>query len=892
MSTRKKTQQQGAAGSEIDLQQRSPDSIPQTSTPGDSGKLHFGADRVLWGRFAVDFQYAADLLPVVSDPSAEKSPLSKMQATGKTPSYFNNDGQAIGFAGWTKYQATAREIKKWSEDNRLGICLQTRNARAIDVDVDDFDEATDIEDFIADFLALPIPTRRRSNSTKFLHLVHSPGELTKRRVAVKGGFIELLATGQQCIVGGTHTSGVRYKWDGGLPSAVPAVSLARLNELWAALVNRFGTGESSEAKSGRVLAVARRAEDGTGDPVVDYLKGNWTVHSIDGISGRVDIECPFAEGHSTDSGETSTSYFPAGTGGMERGHFKCLHASCNGRKDGDFLDEIGYTTADFDIIDLSPEEEAEQKAIRERNTRRADRMTQAAIEKAKFSSAETRLDRSDTANVNLMHRHTKGDLRYLSELDQWLTWTGTRWEVDQKKKNLQAASREVGEHYHREATEQRKAADAPGVPPEDRKRLSKVADSSEAWSTQCRNHRKLTDMQAQAKMDARFTVNLDQLDRAPYLLGVQNGVVDLRTATLHPDARDQFITRRAAFDFFPEAPAPRWCSFIEEITSTPIPVEYDPTGKVRPDTVGRYTPRPEYARYVQKALGYSLTGLTREQKMFICCGEGSNGKNIMLDTLKVLLPDYVAIIAAALLTASSKIGDAQAPTAATAALAGNRFAIASEAMEGARLDIAMVKAHTGNKYMTARFLHKNDTTFEVTHKLWLMTNHIPRIDALDKAILGRLHILPFDRRWNRPGEERDPTLPDGDKRLADSLQGEAAGILAWLIDGAALYFAEGLEPPTEVASSTRKYFKAQDAFNAWVDANCEPCEAGNNGEQAAVLFNDFAEWCRANGHKQRPDNQKAFSIRLKNEGYEAVKKGTTRYPLKFKRDSTDLSDFD
>lgn len=497
-------------------------------------------------------------------------------------------------------------------------------------------------------------------------------------------------------------------------------------------------------------------------------------------------------------------------------------------------------------------------------------------------TAETRLDRSDTANVNLMFQYSQGNLRYVTERDQWLVWTGERWEVDTAKSALQSACREVGEHYYREAKEQRKAADAPGTPQDDRKRLAKVADNTEAWGNQCRNHRKITDMQAQAKMDSRFTLSLEQLDRDPHLLGVQNGVVDLRTGRLLPDARDQHVTRRAAFNFDPSAPADRWVHFIGQITGKPLPVERDAEGNIRPESVGRHHPRPDYARYIQKALGYCMTGLTSEQKMFICFGDGGNGKNIMLDILKEILPDYVAIITPALLLESSKAISAQAPSEATASLAGNRFAIASEAREDAKLDVAMVKAHTGNKYLTARFLNKNSTTFTVTHKLWLMTNHKPRIDDMDPAIRGRLHLLPFDRRWNRPGDtERDPTCPDGDKRLEATLRTEAAGVLAWLVEGARMYFEEGLEPPTAVVNSTKAYIADQDSFGKWLADSTDPCRP-QDGEQLKSLFDHFAMWCGFNGRKQRPSSEGDFREALCSRGHKPKKLSVMRYPLKLK----------
>ena len=108
----------------------------------------FGATQRDWDQLDLVLELTQDLLPVVSDPHAVKSPLSKIAGPGKTPSLFNNKGQMVGFPKWTEYRATSVDVSKWSKDARIGCCLQTRLVRALDCDVSDPDEATDIEEFI------------------------------------------------------------------------------------------------------------------------------------------------------------------------------------------------------------------------------------------------------------------------------------------------------------------------------------------------------------------------------------------------------------------------------------------------------------------------------------------------------------------------------------------------------------------------------------------------------------------------------------------------------------------------------------------------------------------------------------------------------------------------
>lgn len=324
-------------------------SADEFAPPAPTG---YGAAPGEWTHFDLLLELTEDLLPVVSDPTAKKSPLSKMAGVGKTPSLFNKRGEMVGFPKWTDHHATFDDIEKWSKDSRLGICIQTRNVRGLDIDIGDFDEATDVEAFIDEYLGFKLPARRRGNSTKFLMPFILPGDMTKRRFKTKteGNFIELLATGQQFIACGTHTSGVRYGWDGGLPQRIPTLTSDQFEALWSALNEKFGSEASVSTRAGRAPTIKRRLADAD-DAVGEYLEENWEVFDVTD-EGRVDLLCPWHEGHSVESGESSTSWFLGGTGGIARGHFKCLHASCAHRTDQDFLDAIGYSSHGFDVIEV------------------------------------------------------------------------------------------------------------------------------------------------------------------------------------------------------------------------------------------------------------------------------------------------------------------------------------------------------------------------------------------------------------------------------------------------------------------------------------------------------------------------------------------------------------
>lgn len=303
-----------------------------------------------WSRL-VSLGLTEDLLPVVSDRSVKISEQSKLKDIGKTPSRFNPRGEAVGIPQWTQHRTTERQVGGWALDSRLGICLQTRRVRAIDVDIGDPVHSAEVRDLVT-MLAGTLPCRWRENSGKLLLAFWMPGEFTKRIIRTHHGIIEFLANGQQFIAHGTHTSGVRYQWDGldfcEVLGGFPEMSPAEFDTLWQGLADVFGGGDSVAQRTGVLPSVPRSAADMHGDPVVAWLQENNWVREYD-RDGRVHVRCPWEHEHTSDSGPTATSWFPAGVGGFHQGHFKCLHAHCATRTDAEFMDAIGYSESQFEV---------------------------------------------------------------------------------------------------------------------------------------------------------------------------------------------------------------------------------------------------------------------------------------------------------------------------------------------------------------------------------------------------------------------------------------------------------------------------------------------------------------------------------------------------------------
>jgi P4 family phage/plasmid primase-like protien len=511
----------------------------------------------------------------------------------------------------------------------------------------------------------------------------------------------------------------------------------------------------------------------------------------------------------------------------------------------------------------------------------ADAKARAPAAADEFDAYSTKEDFTDKGNANLLARLTAGDLRFITERKVWLAWSNGRWEVDRGDVLSRAGADLVAKHYADEVA--RLTLQINGMDRDAAKRHQKTIDAVASWEKVCRNRRGIDNMIALASTLPGVAISETVLDTNPHLLGVQNGVLDLRTGDLRPYAREDFVTQRCAFAYNKHAPGTRWREFIDEVTGAPIPAEADDEGNVIGGTVGRFTPRPAFAGFLQRAIGYSATGLTREHKMFVPFGEhGSNGKNVFTDVLvHVFGGDYAVTTSPKLLLASRRdSGDANSATPAFVKLKGSRFAVGSEPPAGSSFDPSVLKALTGNATISARALHQGEASFAVTFHLWLLCNAKPRLQNLESAVAGRLLMLPFDRRWNRPDEpERDPSLPDADKTLLGVLSADGEGVLAWIVEGAVRYFAEGLRPCADVVEASRAYIKSQrvDPVAKWIDEETLPC-AASIGTTAAALFDAFTQWRTAReaaGSLRAGDSPltaMAFGVALKKRDIEKTKR--------------------
>ncbi|MCK6522744.1 phage/plasmid primase, P4 family [Myxococcota bacterium] len=412
----------------------------------------------------------------------------------------------------------------------------------------------------------------------------------------------------------------------------------------------------------------------------------------------------------------------------------------------------------------------------------------------------------------LVHTHGE-DLRFVTQRGRWLRWEGGRWRAVDGASLLPLALQS-----NRATFEAAKDI----TDPEYRERVTRHTMRSES----------LQRLKATTQLAASLLpIDAEQLDRDPMRLTVENGTIDLRDGTLSPHSRGDFITRKLNVVYDEAAPCPRWEAFLRRSLGGDVAL----------------------MEFVQRAVGYSLSGSTNEQALLVLKGTGANGKSTFLSVLRALLGEYaLAADFASFLAGPSTIRND------LARLAGARLVSASEPERGRPLAESLVKQLTGEDPVTARFLFGEFFEFVPNFKLWLCVNRLPQIHSDDDALWRRLRVVPFDNVV--PEHERDPKL------LAQLLD-ELPGILAWAVRGCLGWQREGLGQPPAVAEATRAWREGADSVRAFVGEVCELRDEGR--VDASALYEAYLRWCE--GSAETPLGASAFGVRLSALGFTRVK---------------------
>lgn len=423
---------------------------------------------------------------------------------------------------------------------------------------------------------------------------------------------------------------------------------------------------------------------------------------------------------------------------------------------------------------------------------------------------------TDIGNAErLIARHGE-KLRFCHVWGLWLIWNGHIWKPDTDDAITRLAIDTIRSIYQ-EAAE----CDDPTA----RTILAKHATKSEAAS-------RLAAMIKIATALDGVSVTPDALDCDHWLVTCENGTLDLKTGNLRESRPADLITKLIPVTYSSDATCPEWDKFLARIMDN----------------------RATLITFLQRAIGYSLTGDTSEQVLFLLHGLGSNGKSTFIETLMALFGD---------LSQTADMNsflhrDGEGPRNDLAKLVGARFVSAVEVKAGKRLDETLIKQLTGGDKISTRFLFKEFFEYRPCYKLWIAANHKPVIRGTDHAIWRRIRLVPFD-----------VTIADGekDKQLTRKLRAELPGVLAWVVRGCLAWQADGLQEPPEVLAATESYRDEMDYLSGFIAERC--IKGAQFRAKSSDLYRNYQQWCEQNG--ETPVSQNKFGLTMTERGFPRVR---------------------
>ena len=423
---------------------------------------------------------------------------------------------------------------------------------------------------------------------------------------------------------------------------------------------------------------------------------------------------------------------------------------------------------------------------------------------------------TDMGNAERLVHRFGNDIRFCPARNRWILWTGSHWSWDDCNEIERLAKLTVRGIFQEAVTAKDDKV----------KDIGKHAVRSESAA-------RIKAMIDLAQTENGVAIRPAELDRDPWLLNVGNGTLDLRTGKISIPSRGNLITRRIDTPFDPEAASPLWTKFLHTVMAG----------------------NDGLIHFLRKAVGYSLTGETREQVLFFSHGRGANGKSTFIETITGLMGAFSKHTRPE--TFMLKNTDSSANND-LAELEGCRMVAAVELEEGKRLAEVLTKQATGGDTLKARYLFQEFFEFQSQFKLWLCGNHKPRITGTDLAIWRRIRLIP----WT-------VTIPENeqDKELTAKLKAEWPGILAWAVQGCLDWQREGLTAPVEVMAATASYRREMDILGDFFD-NCI-----QTGENITItvkeLYDAYVSYCEANGEsiKERLGKKK-FGVRVSERGFD------------------------
>jgi len=447
-------------------------------------------------------------------------------------------------------------------------------------------------------------------------------------------------------------------------------------------------------------------------------------------------------------------------------------------------------------------------------------------------------DPSDIGNGLALASEFRNTLRYALGLG-WLSWDGHRWAPDTTgavtraawsvaDRMLQGAEDELNAaRTAMEAFRGRPGAEDDGEARAAARARLRDANAAVKHAVQTRGGGRIKTMIDNAKETETVRARVEDFDQHHNELTVANGTIDLETGTLRASLPADLSTRMSPVIFDPNATCPRWDQFMREV----------------------FLEDEEMIEYVQRAVGYSLSGDMTERVFFFLYGVGANGKSVFIETIGAMMGDYRLPISMETLAEQKNVGGA-GPRSDLVRLRGSRLATASEGAQGMRLDERLVKELTGGEPVVARALYEAEISFHPTCKIWLSTNHLPGIRDTSESIWDRLHLIPFEARFTEG--QRDPGLKA-------KLMEELPGILAWSVRGYQAWRERGLEKPQAVKNAGAGYRTGEDTISVFLGQTCKM--GADLWIAGRDLTGAYHQWCNAG--MEKPMTSKRFGKELR-----------------------------
>jgi len=419
-----------------------------------------------------------------------------------------------------------------------------------------------------------------------------------------------------------------------------------------------------------------------------------------------------------------------------------------------------------------------------------------------------RYPNTDIGNSRLFSDYYNRVARFVPERKLWYIFSGKRWEPDVGGLKAMELCKTLADELMVYA-----------LNIADEQTRKEYIDQCKKW--QVRRNRETILKDAQGV----YPIPMEAFDADPFLFNCQNGTMHLRDTRFLPHDPEDKLTKISGVAYDPSVRCDRFDAFVDEIMSGD----------------------QDRSRFLQRTLGYGLSGDTRFECLFILYGATTrNGKGTLMESVLRVMGDYGSTVRPETISMKQNVSS-QNPTEDIARLAGIRFANISEPSRGLLLNAAQVKSMTGNDTLNARFLHENSFDFQPQFKIYMNTNYLPVVTDMTLFSSGRIMIIPFERHFEE--NQQDKTL----KTLFMQPRNQSA-ILNWLLEGYQAVAAEGLTMPESVRFATDRYRHESDKVGLFIEDEMQPIP--NAEERTSAVYDRYKKWCDANGCF--PENTRNF----------------------------------